>query len=168
MDGYVGQSAAVGNAPWWGVGGGLLGGGRFADFSSNAVRINAAARANAAGIENLLDQNQFEATNGNINECCNRTLDMQVNGEFRMSDRLRDIEREMAANARAAAECCCDAKLLATQNHAETLAAIADLKTSNVQRDLDAANRQLTESNIVNTLTYRCGCCPPTGASAQA
>lgn len=33
--------------------------------------------------------------------------DNLTNLEFRQIDRLRDIEREMAANARAAADCCC-------------------------------------------------------------
>lgn len=148
----VGQTSGIGDAPWWSGAGYGFGGGRFADFGSNAVRINAAARANAAGIENLLDQNQFAATNSNITECCNRTTDNQVNGEFRMADRLRDIEREMNANARTAAQCCCDLKLQACEDKAELKAEILAVETRNIQRDLDNCNRQLSESNIINAL----------------
>jgi hypothetical protein len=137
--------------PWW-FAGGVNNTGRFADFSSNAVRIAEGNRQTAAGIENLLDQNQFEATNANLTSCCNRVVDGQVSGEFRMSDRLRDIEREMNANAREAAKCCCDLKLQACEDKAELKAEILAVETRGIQRDLDTANRQLSESNIINAL----------------
>jgi len=162
MNEYVGQSAAVDNAPWWSGGAYGLGGGygrQFADDASNAVRINAGARASAAGIENLLDQNQFAATNNNINSCCSRVTDGQVNGEFRMADRLRDIEREMSANARTAAECCCDLKLENCKNTAMLQAEIKAVEGRTIERGLNAANAELTALKT----QIACGCCPPAG-----
>ena len=122
-------------------GGGYGGGGygrEFANDGSNAVRIEAGGRAVAAGVENLLDQNQFSATNDNIVEGHNRITDninltstrnsdMITSAEFRTGDRLRDLEREMNANARTAAECCCEAKVLAVQNQAALLAGQAQI-----------------------------------------
>lgn len=110
----------------------------FANDGSNAVRIEAHSAANAAGIENLLDQNQFSATNDNIvqghnritdniNLTSTRQSDMTTSAEFRTGDRLRDLEREMNANARVAAECCCETKLLAVQNQAKTDAGMAQI-----------------------------------------
>lgn len=169
-NGYVGQSAAVGNAPWWGVGGIYGSQGRFAGDASNAVRINRNGDFMRLGIDRVSDQNEETRRNlgearvmDNITGSCNRVSDAQINGEFRMSDRLRDIEREMNANARVAADCCCDLKLKMCEDKAELKAEILAVETRGVQRDLDTANRQLSESNIINTLTYRCGCCPPTG-----
>jgi len=112
--------------------------GNFADASSNAVRVEAGNRQTSASIENLLDQNQFAAANKNVVDGHNRIIDtltshdqrqsdMTVNAEFRTSDRLRDIEREMAANAREAAKCCCDSQLLAVQNQAKTDAGLAQI-----------------------------------------
>lgn len=122
-----------------GFGGGYgygQGAGSFAGPSANAIRIQEGNRQTASGIENLLDQNQFSATNRSINNSCNRVTDAQINGEFRTSDRMRDIEREMNANAREAASCCCDTKLESCKqfaslelqganNKAEILSAIA-------------------------------------------
>lgn len=113
-------------------------GGQFADASTNAVRIEASSQAAAAGLENLLDQNQFAAGNKNVTDGHNRIIDnlrehgqrqsdSTTNAEFRTSDRLRDIEREMAANAREAAKCCCEAQLLAVQNQGKTDAGLASI-----------------------------------------
>ena len=110
----------------------------FANDGSNAVRIESHAAANAAGIENLLDQNQFAITNGNITEGHNRitdninlnstrSSDMLTSAEFRTGDRLRDLEREMVQNAKDAAKCCCEAKLLAVQNQSALLAGQAQI-----------------------------------------
>lgn len=112
-----------------GVSGGAWGGGGygtapFAGPTSNAVRIEAGNAANAAGIENLLDQNQFAATNKNIVDGHTRVCDKLTDSEFRTSDRLRDQDRQIADNAAASVardhatdikllECCCESKLLA-------------------------------------------------------
>ena len=159
----VGQSAAIGSAPWWGGGVGALGSyGRFADDSSNAVRINAGNRATAAGIENLLDQNQFSALDCNVTNSCNRVTDTQVNGEFRMADRLRDIEREMNANAREAAKRCCDAKVQSCQDKSEILAAIAGSESRGIERTLNQTQAELTSLRT----QVACGCCTPRVASS--
>ena len=80
--------------------------GAFASPSSNAVRINAHREATAAGFENLLDQNQFAATNRAISESCSRNQDSIVNSEFRNGDRLRDLERLIVDGQKEAAQCC--------------------------------------------------------------
>lgn len=129
----------------------------YANPSANAVRIEASARENAAAFENLLDQNQFAITNRAINDSCNRLMDSQVNGEFRMGDRLRDLEREMQANAREAAKCCCDAKVQAANDKAELLAEIKAVESRTITRDLDRAERELTALKT----QIACGCsCP--------
>lgn len=156
---YVGQTAAVGNAPWW-SGAGYGFGRPFADDASNAVRINAAERASAAGFENLLDQNQFAATNNNISQCCNRVTDNQVNGEFRTGDRLRDIEREMNANARIAAQCCCDLKLQMCEDKSELKADILAVESRTIERELNAAQARITQLETIQAITQACGCCP--------
>lgn len=140
------------NYPGYGYG---YGSSSFANPAANAVRIESGARENAAAFENLLDQNQFAITNRSISESCNRLMDAQVNGEFRMGDRLRDIEREMNANAREAAKCCCDIKLQAANDKAEILAEIKATESRTVTRDLDRAERELTALKT----QIACGCC---------
>lgn len=169
---YVGQTAAVGNAPWWsGAGYGLYGGGgRFADFASNAVRTDRNMTVAQLGLDRVSDQNEETRRNlgearvmDNITASCNRISDQQVNGEFRTLDRLRDQDREIAANAREAAKCCCDLKLQMCEDKAELKAEILAVETRNIQRDLDNANRQLSEQTIINTISQRCGCAQPNG-----
>ena len=117
-------------------------GGQFANAGSNAVRINAGSRATAAGIENLLDQNQFSATNKNIVDGHSRICDnlnfgairssdqfaaltkSGVDSEFRAIARENSIRAEMNANNSASVErdhraeialleCCCKAEATA-------------------------------------------------------
>ena len=115
----------------------------FADQGSNAVRINSGNRANAAGIENLLDQNQFAATNSNVVSGFNRVCDRLSDSEFRQSDRMRDQDREIAANARAAAECCCELKLENCKNTAALTAEIKAVEARTIARELDRAEREI-------------------------
>lgn len=149
----------------YGIGGSR---GQFADFSSNAVRIESGQRANAAGLENLLDQNQFAAANKNVVDGHNRIIDtltnhdqrqsdLTTNSEFRQSDRLRDIEREMNANAREAAKCCCEAQLLAVQNQAKTDAGLAQILANQAcdTRVQDAVANAMQNSKLDALLAAR-------------
>lgn len=163
---YVGQSAAIGNAPWWSGAYGFNYGRQFADDGSNAVRINRNNEVYKVGLDQLSSQNEEtrrvlgEARiMDNINGSCTRVLETQVNGEFRMSDRLRDLEREMAANARTAAECCCDLKLQMCEDKAELKSEILAVESRNIERSLNAANAELTALKT----QIACGCCPPAG-----
>jgi hypothetical protein len=120
---------------------------------ANAIRIDSHASAHAAGLENLLDQNQFATTNGNIVEGFNRAADSrasnvgrvadnQFRSELRQSDQAAamlatlnanarvadkcccDVQKAIADAAKDAAKCCCDAKLEACKNTGDLMAAI--------------------------------------------
>ena len=169
-----------------GFGGYNYGGqGSFAGLSSNAVRINAGNRATAAGIENLLDQNQFSSTNKNITDCCNRALDQSTNGEFRNGDRLRDVEKLIVDAEKAAAICCCETqkeilRLDANNNlkfadlskqqavdHGVTTAKLATIEAKiDANKEIGELRAQLQTQQIF--ATCGCGCgggvtpCPPT------
>lgn len=166
-----------------GFGGYNYGHGAFASPSSNAVRINAGNRATAAGIENLLDQNQFAATNKNIVDGDARICDKLSDSEFRTSagqvaitkdltdSEFRAIARENALRSEAVAnniaaierahraeiknlECCC-----------KTEATALAIETRNIQRALDTAERELQTQKILTTCGCGCGGgvrpCPP-------
>jgi len=161
-----------------GYGGGVWGGGGygvapFAGPASNAVRIQEGNRATAAGIENLLDQNQFAITNGNITDGHARICDRIAGLEMRTSDQItginknitdsefRAIARENALRAEAnafnlanierqhraeikAAECCCELK-----------SEIKAVEGRNIERSLNAATAELTALKT----QIACGCC---------
>lgn len=177
----------VGGYGGFGFGGYPSGYGSFAGPAANAVRLNrneAVTRDSGectrltlgAGLDRISDQNEENRRMAEFTSI----RDGQTNSEFRNADRLRDIEREIAANARAAAECCCEtqkellkqtaqmekgfceAKLEACKNTNEILAAIADNKATilaaesrNVERALNAANAELTALKT----QIACGCC---------
>lgn len=169
-----------------GFGGGYGGQGSFANPTANAVRIESGNTAQAVGFENLLDQNQFAAANKNVvdghnrisdnaKEDVSRISDQITNQEFRNGDRLRDLEREMNANARIAAECCCDTKaaiaeaakdaakcccdaqLAACKSHSEIMAAVVaeNGKTRELMQAtaLDAANAKIVQLETINALS---------------
>lgn len=117
----------------------------FANDGSNAVRINSNEKLSSQGHDFLSQQ---ISDNADRNRDTLQTL--QTNTQFdRVSDKLSDqtdffnnaiarvadatavgqaeIIREMNANARAAAECCCEAKLLAVQNQCKTDAGLATI-----------------------------------------
>jgi hypothetical protein len=91
--------------------------GDFANASANAIRLDrndqmvqSESLCTREVMGKAMDSNgrAFDsATNAaSFTRMCDRITD----GEFRTSDRQRDIEREMNANAREAAKCCCDVK----------------------------------------------------------
>jgi len=142
----------------------------FADPASNAVRINRNADVSAAndsctrsvlglGLDRLSDQAEESRRSAQFTSI----RDGQFQAELRNGDRLRDIEREIAANAKIAAQCCCDLKLQSCEDKAEILAAIADSKATalavesrGIERSLNAANAELTALKT----QIACGCCP--------
>lgn len=129
--------------PYGAMGGGY--GREFANDGSNAVRINRNEKMTTQGHDFLSQQ---ISDNADRNRDTLQTL--QTNSQFdRVNDKVSDqtdffnnsiarvadatavghaeIIREMNANAREAAKCCCEAKLLAVQNQAKTDAGLAEI-----------------------------------------
>lgn len=151
--GLVGDSI-LSRAAYGGGGYGYGQGHQFASDSSNAVRINASEKLSAQAhmfsrdanvsshdaisqqISDNADRNRdiTSLNQGNANALANRDFQTQVGtiitsqidreGNVLRSE-LDGLKREMSANARAAAECCCEGKLLAAQNQAKTDAGLA-------------------------------------------
>ncbi len=106
----------------------------FASDSSNAIRIQSNEKISSLGHASLSQQ---------ISDNADRNRDLQQFGQagqasVALNDKITDqtrffsaeinlIAREQAQNARAAAECCCEAKLLAAQNQAKTDAGLATI-----------------------------------------
>lgn len=113
--------------------------------------------------------------------------DQLVNFEMRQIDRLRDIDREMAANARVAANCCCetqkdilrldasnsmkfaDASKQAAVDHGATTARLAAIEAKiDANKEISELRAQLQTQSIF--ATCGCGCgggvrpCPTTVA----
>ncbi len=121
-----GLNFAGGYGGGYGYGGGR-GGREFANDGSNAVRINSNRHLSDASHRSLAQQVSDNADR-------NRDLAGQaalINGFVNLSDKINDqtrfftteigaITREQSANAREAAKCCCEAKVLALTNHALT------------------------------------------------
>jgi hypothetical protein len=144
-----------------GFGGGGMGGygthganGAFGT-GANAVRIDAHSATHAAGLENLLDQNQFQTTNKNIVDGfsrasdtstanVNRVADNQFRAELRGSDQVAaslavmndmrsdmakcccETQKTVAEAAKEAAACCCEAKLQACKDHGDLKALVIE------------------------------------------
>jgi hypothetical protein len=169
--------------------GGYNYGGQFADMSSNAVRLNRnegvtrdAAKctqdtltATLSRISDQAEEGRRSAQNTAVltaitnsefrtSDRLTAIVDGQFQAELRQGDRLRDIEREMAANARVAADCCCALKLQSCEDKAQILAAIAAsnatvlaAESRGIERNLNNANAELTALRT----QIACGCCPP-------
>lgn len=117
----------------------------FANDGSNAVRIQASERSSLASHDSLSKQISDNADRNRDISAVARTdsqfissRDFQTQAQANMSAqiaRLQDsnraefnaISREMAANAREAAKCCCEAQLLAVKNQAKTDAGLAQI-----------------------------------------
>jgi len=138
--------------------------GQFASPSANAVRLEKNADiTNEQNKCNLLMLDQAEESR--------RFCDLNSNifqSELRTNDRLRDIEREISANARAAAECCCETKLLIKDTTIDNLR--SEAATANKDSILQAMNTQTNSlSCAINSLGQVvqniCAprCCPTQG-----
>jgi len=142
--------------------------GDFANASANAIRLDrndqtvqSEAHCTREVMGKSMDSNgrAFDsATNAaSFTRICDRITD----GEFRTSDRLRDIEREMNANAREAAKCCCEVKVQACEDKSQILAAIAEAKATSLATEARAVERALnaTSAELVALRTQvACGC----------
>lgn len=147
--------------------GGAWGGGYYGEpafsVASNGVRVNrnldctkeqsdCTRMAMGLNLDRISDQN---LETRNILRSTS-SADRITNFEFRNGDRLRDLEREMNANARESAKCCCDTKLelLRMQNlndrcccETQKLIVSENAKT----RDLINQNKIRELENINNT-----------------
>lgn len=152
-----------------GVGFGYGGyGGDFANPSANAIRIE--KNSDLAEGQSLctrevlaksMDNNARAFDQSTISDSFTRLCDKITNSEFRSSDRLRDIEREMNANAREAAKCCCEVKVQSCEDKSQILAAIADAKATSLATEGRAVERALnaTSAELVALRTQvACGC----------
>jgi hypothetical protein len=128
----------------------------FANDGSNAVRIGASEKLSAQAhefnrdsasnshdslsqqISDQADRNRDLATAqaANAANISARDLDTQIalslsqqiaRGEDNQNNNFNMLAREAAANAREAAKCCCEAKVLAVQNQAKTDAGLAQI-----------------------------------------
>lgn len=143
-------------------------GNQFASDSSNAVRINASRDLSAQAhdfsresntnshdalsqqISDNADRNRdiTSLNQGNANALANRDFQTQVGtiitsqidreGNVLRSE-LDGMKREMSANAREAAKCCCEQKLLSVQNQCKTDAGLATI-LANQQCDVRVAD----------------------------
>lgn len=129
----------------YGYGGGYGGGREFANDASNAVRIDSSEKLLAQGHDSLSQQISDNAdrnrditslNQNNANALANRDFQTQIGtlltqqiarGEDNINANFNTLSREVAATAREAAKCCCEAKLLAATNQAKTDAGIASL-----------------------------------------
>lgn len=118
---YVGQSAAIGDAPWWS--GGYYNRGQFADVSSNAVRTECVGGQ-------VIAQNGF-----NRDLIMTNAMDTKLLG---LADRINSVQL-------AAANCCCDLKQQIAENRSELTSLIKDTTIANLQADLQQC--RINESN---------------------
>ena len=140
-------------------GGGGRGGYSYLDSKSHAegtavlAHILANRELNSQGLDRLTEN--FEST----------FRSMQFNGlskehtdlERRLNDDVRAIIATMNDFRAESAKCCCEAKLLATENKSEILAAIAAQGKDDVSRALDAANAELIHLRTINALDEKHG-----------
>lgn len=152
----------VGYGGYGGVWGGGYGGyGPFASPSANAIRLDRNAQATedqadctravlGLGLDNI--NSNFE--NATRQREFSDLREGQFRAELRTNDRLRDLEREINANARVAADCCCDLKVQAANDKAEILSKMEALSKEGIARDLDRAERQV----IALQTQIACGC----------
>lgn len=164
------------------LGGGYGYGGRgygheFANDASNAVRINSSKDASAASHDSLSQQISDNADRNrdisalqsqNARDISARDLDTQIalslsqqvaRGEDNINAHFNAQTREMNANARAAAECCCEAKLLAVQNQAKTDAGLAQVLANQAAdvRVADAVANAAQNAKLDALLSERSG-----------
>lgn len=142
-----------------GAGNSVLAAGAHADGTALKASIDCHSEQFAAGLDRVSAQNAETRNLFKLDEILKGQSDI----EFRMMDRQRDIENRMIDGQKEAAKCCCDAKVLATQQHAETLADIADQKATAlaiesraVERQLNAANAELT--SLKTQIACNCNC----------
>jgi hypothetical protein len=93
-----------------------------------------------------------------------RNGDQRFQAELRTNDRLLALQAEINANARVAAECCCDLKLKMCEDKSQVMSEIGGVKASilavegrAIERSLNAANAELTALKT----QIACGCCTP-------
>ena len=136
----------LGGGGGYGYGGGRGGyHGQFADDASNAVRITSSKELSVQGHDSISQQISDNAdrnrditslNQNNANALANRDFQTQIGtlltqqiarGEDNINANFNALTREVAATAREAAKCCCEAKLLAASNQAKTDAGLATL-----------------------------------------
>lgn len=154
-----------------GIGGYGRGGGSL--YAGNSV-LAAEAHANGTAVKEAVDCNK-DLQAAQLDRISAQNLEGRANtrteiltksisdSEFRGIDRLRDIERDLVVGQKESALCCCETQkemaagfaataLTASENQAATQASIADLKTSNIERELLAAQSKINQLEIINAI----------------
>lgn len=150
----VATLSLLGGGGGYGYGGRGYSHGQFADDTSNAVRIRSSERlASQAALSNAAaSHNDHDSLSQQISDNADRNRDLArsqgdnaavianrdfqtsigfqissqiARGEDNQNSNFNMLAREAAANAREAAKCCCEAKVLAVQNQAKTDSALA-------------------------------------------
>jgi len=135
--GLVGDSI-LSRAAYGGDGYGFGRGGRGANFEFDGSVINAKVEANKEANTNQHTSilSQIDSAADRARDAANRSIadqhftsltdKLNDNSRFITSE-FNSLSREQNENARRAAECCCDAKLLAVSNQAKTDAGLATI-----------------------------------------
>lgn len=136
----------------------------FAGPGSNAVRIEKAegvtrdtASCIMGSIGGSLDRISDQAMEGRRMSQFDSIRNALYLQEVNTNNRFRDVEREMNANAREAAKCCCEVKLQLCQDKSEILAAIAASGKEEVVRELAASQARVTQLETIASLVEQLG-----------
>jgi len=134
---YVGQTAAVGDAPWWSAGS-YYNRGQFADVSSNAVRTMCVG-------DQVVAQNGFNRDL--MHTIQSHTDDLIMTGAtdaklLGLAERINGVQRDAAA-------CCCDLKQQIAESKAEMINLIKDNTIASLSADLHQC--RINESNQAQT-----------------
>ena len=134
VDDYVLNGSVLRGSGFGGGGYGYGQQGQFANDGSNAVRIGASERLSTQGhgfisqkIDDNADRNRDTLRTLQTNTSFDRVNDKISDQTSFFNQSINSIMREQNENAREAAKCCCEAKLLAVQNQAKTDAGMAQI-----------------------------------------
>jgi hypothetical protein len=119
-----------------------------ADGTARGENIKANRALVSQGLDRISDN--FEATfrGMQFSELSREHVDL----ERRLNDSNRDTTAIINALRAEMAKCCCESKLLATENKSEILAAISVEAKDTLNRELAAANAELIHLRTVNAL----------------
>jgi len=128
-----------------------------AEAHANGTASDAKLDSLAGSFHNVNINSKFDRLNENISDqefrstAAITSLNKDItDSEFRTIDRNRDIERLVVQGQKEAAECCCEAKVLAVQNQAALLAGQAQILANQASdvRVADAVANAIQNSKL--------------------
>ncbi len=154
----VGGPGVLGFGYGGGYGGGGQGGGHIGDsfLSSKAhaegtgvlASILANRELNSQGLDRLTENFESTFRSMQFNNLSKEHTDL----ERRVNDQNAAMIATMNAFRAESAECCCEAKLLATENKSEILAAIAAGDKDTLTRELGLARDRINQLEIIDAV----------------